>query len=305
MPVAALTLGNPKNNKLMKRIGNTIKNLLFLGTMALVAACSDRMPDAPEPSKGEVWTPRISRSVTGGSNLLVVLENGEATRKGQLQPATTEGGTATWIGEGLEWPASGTVKLTTFCPYPQDGNLPVTVSSDANTAYQVDYAEADAANKVTGFALTHLMAQLRVHIKVAENDTHPVPSDAVIDLFTTATVDYGNKALTHPADAKAVPLGTFGKEEGKDDGDDNWVNAVQVVIPQDLPVGERCIHFTAGGQEFHFTPDYPIKLVAGYITHIFLGVAMNQPDTPVTLKGITVTDWADGGTLNGGEAEEE
>lgn len=289
----------------MKRIRTIIQGLL-LGMMAVAVGCSDsRTPQLPE---GQAWAPDISRTATGGNNLLVVLENGGNIQTGQLQPATTEGGKATWVGQGLTWPAGGAVELITFCPYPEEGNeLPATVSSDDAKVYMMDYATvADAtAGPVSTFTLKHLMAQLRVHIKVAENDVHPVPTDAVIDLYTTATVDYPQKALTDPDQSKAVSLGTFGKEEGHEDGDDNWVNAVQLVIPQTLPAGERCIHFTAGGQVFHYTPEREIRLEAGYVTHIYLGVAMNQPDTPLMLEGITVGEWEVAPTINAGEAEEE
>ena len=271
--------------------------------MATTVGCSDIVPETPELPQGEAWTVNVSRTATDGQDLLVVLDNNNAITSGQLHPADTEDESAEWVGTALTWPASGSVKLTTFCPYQE--SLPTTVSSDAQTAYQVDYyLTDDAFNKVEKFTLTHLMAQLRVHIKVAENDTHPVPTDAVIRLLTTATVDYPNKTLTGATDAKDFFLSTFNKEEGKADGDDNWVNTPQIVIPQTLKKGERCIDFTAGGHDFHFTPERDIVLAPGRLTNIYLGVAMNQPDIPMMLEGVTVTDWYEGGTIVDGEAVE-
>lgn len=284
----------------MKIFRTCVKGLLLSALTAMAAGCSDAASDTPEQPQGEAWTACVSRADTGGEDLLVVL-NGT---KGRLHPADTDGGQATWVDEPLSWPATGPVELITFCPYQE--SLPQTVSSDAQTAYQVDYYSADDASvTVTGFTLTHLMAQLRVHIKVAENDTHPIPTDAVIRLLTTATVDYSGKTLTDAADAKDFSLGEFGKEEGKTDGDDNWVNTPQIVIPQTLKKDERCIGFTAGGQDFYFTPTRDIVLSPGRLTHIYLGVAMNQPDVPMMLEDVTVTDWANGGTIDGGEVEEE
>ena len=150
------------------------------------------------------------------------------------------------------------------------------------------------------------MAQLEVHIKLNdEAEHHYEPTDAKIGLYTTATVDYPNKCLITPASMnEAFSLGEFGKEGNNNTAtDENWVNTAQIVIPQTLQAGIPCLSFKVGDRTYTYTPENNIELKAGKKTKLYLVVAY-QNDY-VTLGNVTVTDWAEGGTIDGGEAEEK
>ena len=289
----------------MKHFKNYLNPLLLSVGLLVCMACTDgeSTPEVPTP---EPWAVNISRTATGGQDLLVMLDTDGSVQKGRLHPADTDGGTAAWVGGGLSWPGSGTVKLTTFCPYPADGKLPATLSSTDGIAYQMDYVETPASQKVREFTLSHLMAQLEVHIKLHDElQHHYEPTDATVDLCTMGTLIPAEKKLQADATShQACDLGTFGPD--KDDStesDEYWVNTAQLVIPQTLPKGVGCLHFKAGIHTYTFVPETDIELTAGKKTKLILGVAYDNPK--VTVEGVTVTNWTDGGTINGGEAKEE
>ena len=287
----------------MKHFKNYLNPLLLSVGLFVCMACTDgeSTPEVPTP---EPWAVNISRTATGGQDLLVMLDTDGSVQKGRLRPADTDGGTAEWVGDGLSWPSSGTVKLTTFCPYPADGNLPTTLSSTDGIAYQMDYVETPASQKVTEFTLSHLMAQLEVHIKLHDElHHHYEPTEATVDLCTEASlVPTAMKLLADATSHQACNLGTFGREDDSTESDEHWVNTAQLVIPQTLPKGVGCLHFKAGIHTYTFVPETDIHLTAGKKTKLILGVEYDNPK--VNIKGITVTDW-DEVDINGGEATEQ
>ena len=287
----------------MKHFKQNKTTLWLAATLLACMACTDGA-GTPEVPTSEPWAVNVSRTATGGQDLLVMLDTDGAVQKGRLRPADTDGGTATWVGDGLSWPGSGTVKLTTFCPYPADGNLPATLSSTDGIAYQMDYVETPASQKVREFTLSHLMAQLEVHIELHDDlHHHYEPTDATVDLCTTGTLIPAKKKLQADATShQACNLGTFVREDDSTESDDHWVNTAQLVIPQTLPKGVGCLHFKAGAHTYTFVPDTDIELTAGQKTKLILGVDYDNPK--VTLEGVSVTPWANGGTIAGGEATE-
>ena len=102
---------------------------------------------------------------------------------------------------------------------------------------------------------------------------------------------------------QACDLGTFGRDEDDStESDEHWVNTAQLVIPQTLQEGVACLHFKAGAHTYTFVPDTDIELTAGQKTKLILGVDYDNPK--VTLEDVSVTPWANGGTIAGGEATE-
>ena len=287
----------------MKHFKQYKTTIWLAATLFAGIACTDG-GSTPETPVVEPWAVNISRTATGGQDLLVMLDTDGTAQKGRLRPADTDGGQATWVGNSLSWPTGGTVKLTTFCPYPTDGNLPITVSSTDGIAYQMDYVETLASQKVTEFTLQHLMAQLEVHIKLYDElQHHYEPMEATVDLCTTASLVPAEEKLLSNADSHQIcELGTFSREDDSTESDEHWVNTAQLVIPQILPGGVGCLHFKAGIHTYTFVPENDIELTAGQKTKLILGVDYDNPK--VALEGVTVSPWANGGTLTGGEASE-
>ena len=288
----------------MKHFKNYLNPLLLSVGLLVCMACTDgeSTPEVPTP---EPWAVNISRTATGGQDLLVMLDTDGAVQKGRLRPAETDGGTAAWVGDGLSWPGNGTVKLTTFCPYPADGKLPATLSSTDGIAYQMDYVETPASLKVREFTLHHLMAQLEVHIKLHDDlHHHYEPTDATVDLCTMGTLISAKKKLQADATShQACDLGTFGcDKDDSTESDEHWVNTAQLVIPQTLPRGVGCLHFKAGIHTYTFVPETDIELTAGKKTKLILGVAYDNPK--VVIMEVTVSPWQQQ-TINGGVATEE
>ena len=288
----------------MKHFKNNLNPLLLSVGLLVFMACTDG-ESTPEVPTHEPWAVNISRTATGGQDLLVMLDTDGAVQKGRLHPADTDGGTAAWVGDGLSWPGSGTVKLTTFCPYPADGKLPATLSSTDGIAYQMDYVETPASKKVTQFTLHHLMAQLEVHIKLHDEAQHHFqPTDASVDLCITGSLHPAaeNKLVANATSLQTYSLGSFERKDDSSDLDEHWVNTAQLVVPQTLRQGEDCLRFIAGDHKYTFVPQADIVFTAGKKTKLILRVNYENPK--VTLESVTVTPWAQK-EIQGGEAEEE
>ena len=276
--------------------------LLSLG-MAAMAGCSDGSFAGEPVEPADDWAVCLSRTDTGGENVTVVLRCGETTSYGTLVPATETGGTATWLNDVKpEWVDNTVMEVITFCPA-VSGTLPTSVDATKNVAYAVDYIAV--TEKPTTFTLTHLMAQLEVHIKISDDEQHHYePTDGVVGLHTTAEVNYPEKKLDAPTGEKtSISLGKFTKEGDDNTSEENWVNTAQIVVPQTLEKDIPCLSFVAGGTTYTFTPEKDITLTAGTKTKLYLGVAFEQAGY-VILNGVSVSDWTDGGTIDVGEMEE-
>ena len=288
----------------MKQMKKLIKGVMLMMALAALGGCSNHTPEVESAPPADDWKVYFSRST--GENLTVALRYSGTTSYATLIPAADADTPATWVNnQKPTWPDDNTtlVEVITFAPAVDE--LPSTVDATKNIAYTMDYTTARKDYKPATFTLQHLMAQLEVHIKLHDDaEHHYEPTEARIGLYTTATIDYPNKCLTAPATMnEAFSLGTFGKE-GNDNTatDENWVNAAQIVIPQTLEAGKPCLSFKAGDRTYTYTPEENIVLKAGKKTKLYLGVAY-QNDY-VTLGNVTVADWTDGGTIDGGVAEE-
>lgn len=272
--------------------------------VAMMAGCSgDDAKETPGLPTEEEWAVSLSRSTTGNNNVRVQLEYGENNvSSGTLVPSNNDEDNASWKNNTIpEWPKDEEVevKVIAFCP---DMDLPATVSASAGTAYMMDYHTCTPDNKPKFFTLTHLMAQLEVHIKLHDEAQHHYePKEAVIQLGTSATVNYPGKKLVDVSTPTDWSLGTFTQESESTATDENWVNTAQTVIPQTLAAGVPCLRFKAGETVYTFTPETDIVLTAGKKTKLYLGVAYGN--TYVTVEGITVAGWTET-EIDAGEAEE-
>lgn len=247
------------------------------------------------------WDVAVSRATTNGENILVVgKKNGNEQLRGILIPSTNENTTAQWQGNTPIWPGTDELEMYVLSPAPTNDMLPQTINVNDGKIWMVDYLPS--TYKPSKFTLEHLMAKLKVHIRINNNPNHKKPLNTKIALHTEADIDYPNKGLKKLSGRSSynVSLGSF-TEDGETD---NWVSDELLILPQTLERGRKCLRFTiSGGDEYTFTPDEDLVLQAGKINHLYLGVAFENLELILIGNGTSITDWNDEGS-NSGEATE-
>ena len=273
----------------MKKVG--IVGLIML----LLMSCQS------EDGMQETWDVAVSRATTNGENILVVgKKNGSEQLRGILIPSTSENTLAQWQGNTPSWPGNNNLEMFVVSPVPNNGVLPQNINVNDGKIWMVDYLPS--TYKPSKFTLEHLMAKLKVHIRINNNPNHKKPLNTKMALHTEADIDYPNKALKNLSGRSSynVSLGSF-TEDGETD---NWVSDELLILPQALTKGKKCLRFTvSGGDEYTFTPDEDLVLQAGKINHLYLGVAFENLELILIGSGTSITDWSDGG-FNKGEAIE-
>ena len=273
----------------MKRVG--IVGLIML----LLMSCHG------EDGMQETWDVAVSRATTNGENILVVgKKNGSEQLRGILIPSTSENTLAQWQGTTPSWPGNDNLEMVVVSPVPNNGVLPQSINANDGKIWMVDYLPS--TYKPTKFTMEHLMAKLKIHIRISNNPSHKKPLNTKMTLHTAADIDYPNKALKNLSGRSSnnVSLGSF-TEDGETD---NWVSDELLILPQTLARGKKCLRFTvSGGDEYTFTPDEDLTLQAGKINHLYLGVAFENLELILIGSGTSITDWNDGGS-NSGEAIE-
>ena len=273
----------------MKKIG--IVGLIML----LLMSCHG------EDGMQETWDIAVSRATTNGENILVVgKKNGSEQLRGILIPSTSENSLAQWENPKPSWSGSNNLEMFVVSPVPSDKELPQSINASDGKIWMVDYLPS--TYKPNKFTLEHLMAKLKVHIRINNNPNHKKPLNTKVSLHTRADIDYPNKGLKNLSGRSSynVSLGSF-----TEDGDtDNWVSDELLILPQTLERGRKCLRFTvSGGDEYTFTPNEDLVLQAGKINHLYLGVAFENLELILIGNGTSITDWNDGGS-NNGEATE-
>ena len=274
----------------MKRIG--IVGLIML----LLMSCQ-----SSEDGMQETWDVAVSRATTNGENILVVgKKNGSEQLRGILIPSISENSLAQWQGTTPSWPGSDNLEMFVVSPVPSDKELPQSINASDGKIWMIDYLPS--TYKPNKFTLEHLMAKLKVHIRINNNPNHKKPLNTKVSLHTRADIDYPNKGLKNLSGRSSynVSLGSF-----TEDGDtDNWVSDELLILPQTLERGRKCLRFTvSGGDEYTFTPNENLVLQAGKTNHLYLGVAFENLELIFIGNGTSITDWNDGGS-NNGEATE-
>ena len=272
-----------------------MKNIGIVGLiMLLLISCQN------EDGMQETWDIAVSRATTNGENILVVgKKNGSEQLRGILIPSTSENTLAQWQGSTPSWPGNDNMEMFVISPVPTNGDLPQTVNVSDGKIWMVDYLPS--TYKPTKFTLKHLMARLKVHIRISNNPNHEKPLNTQMALHTAADIDYPNKALKNLSGRSSynVSLGSF-----TEDDIDNWVSDEILILPQTLAVGRTCLHFTvSNGNEYTFTPNENLELLPGKINHLYLGVAFENLELILIGNGTYITDWNDGSS-NSGEATE-
>ena len=269
----------------MKKVG--IVGLIML----LLMSCHS------EDGMQETWDVAVSRATTNGENILVVgKKNGSEQLRGILIPSTSENTLAQWQGTTPSWPGNDHLEMFVISPVPNNGVLPQSINVNDGKIWMVDYLPS--TYKPTKFTMEHLMAKLKVNIRISNNPNHKKPLNTKMTLHTTADIDYPNKALKNLSGRSSynVSLGSFTEDEETD----NWVSDELLILPQTLTRGKKCLRFTvSGGDEYTFTPDEDLVLQAGKINHLYLGVAFENLELILIGSGTSITDWNDGGSSNG------
>ena len=274
-----------------------MKNIGIVGLIMLLLMSCQSSDDGMQ----ETWDVAVSRATTNGENILVVgKKNGSEQLRGILIPSTTENSLAQWQGTKPSWPGNDNLDMFVVSPVPDDGKLPKSISVSDGTIWMVDYLPS--TYKPSKFTLEHLMAKLKVHIRISNNPNHKRPLNTQMALHTQADIDYSNKGLKNLSGRSRynVSLGRF-TEDGETD---NWVSDELLILPQTLERGKKCLRFTvSGGNEYTFSPEEDLLLQPGKINHLYLGVAFENLDLILIGNGTTITDWSNGGSNNGEAVE--
>ena len=273
------------------------KNIGIVGLiMLLLMSCQ-----SSEDGMQETWDVAVSRATTNGENILVVgKKNGNEQLRGILIPSASENSLAQWQGTKPSWPGNDNLEMFVVSPVPEDGELPRSISVSDGKIWMVDYLPS--TYKPSKFTLEHLMAKLKVHIRISNNPNHKCPLNTRMVLHTEADIDYPNKGLKNLSGRSRynVSLGSF-TEDGETD---NWVSDELLILPQTLEKGKKCLRFTvSGGDEYTFTPNEDLVLQAGKINHLYLGVAFENLELILIGNGTSITDWTDGGSSSGEAVE--
>lgn len=274
-----------------------MKNIGIVGLIILLLMSCQNSDDGMQ----ETWDVAVSRATTNGENILVVgRKNGSEQLRGILIPSTSENSLAQWQGIKPSWPGSDNLDMFVVSPVPDDGKLPRSISVSDGTIWMVDYLLS--TYKPNKFTLEHLMAKLKVHIRINNNPNHKRPLNTQMTLHTEADIDYSNKGLKNLSGRSRynVSLGSF----TEDSETDNWVSDELLILPQTLEKGKKCLRFTvSGGDEYTFAPDEELVLQAGKINHLYLGIAFDNLELILIGNGTSITDWTNGGSNNGEAVE--
>lgn len=294
--------------------------LLFLG---LFVSCSS---NEPIQMSQDDWLPIVSRAdgTEDAKEYLVTLKYDNTSSEGTLVASTT----SSWKNNRKPmWPNDNTL-VDVIALHPAPSTLPDELGDDK--IYTMHHSKTTSSNKPNQFIMHHLMAQLKIHILIHEEQVH-IPYDGIIHLRRKGTIEYSGEEPCLDAssyDIQKVTLGVFSKVTTSDDGtsaqssewhDDDFENTPMTVVPQTFKSGEDCVTFKVENVTYVFKPEEDIKLTPGKINVLWLGVTYSEPEVDengnsssgigstvsiVKLEAITVADWLNGGNISGGKAEE-
>lgn len=165
------------------------------------------------------------------------------------------------------------------------------VESDLLVAVNTDGISYNADEQQTvPLTFTHVMAKLVVNLQYRNQfgGTPKVESLVVKDAASDASVNFLTKAVTVATDAARsdISLPVIKANEKYE----------SIVIPQ---TGISKIAVTIDGKQYVYTHSSDIKLEGGKYTVINLIVGRDE----ITLGDVSIGDWGEGDTINGGEAQ--
>lgn len=298
-----------------------MKKYITIISIALLASCSNPIEEEMVTPATEEWTPVITRSGSTAEPKEYVVTtrwwNG-GSRMDYHGFLKVGGETSSWVSGPPAWPTDETKEVEVFA-LDCGGEFQYMVDfldDYKQYPYMVHYSKATAQSKPQKFTMKHMMAQLKVNILIHEELEH-APSDAEIKLRRTGRIKYGDNmelyldANEFPLSAVNVPAFTKISISDQSSGyhDDEFECAPFIVVPQTLAAGTECLTFKVEDVQYTFTPETDLKLEPGKVHILTLSIIYNEDQTgeavrAVELVDVKVTPWADGGTVDGGEAEE-
>ncbi len=172
--------------------------------------------------------------------------------------------------------------------------------ADAFTIKPDDYQASDllvatntqglkATDAAVDMVFDHVAAKLFVNLTFRSQwDTDPTVSSVTITAKKSGTVDYLAKTITATANETAAPI------ELNKDKNEAWSG---LQVPQSV----RSITITIDGKNYVFTHTDDIPLEGGKFTTVNLIVGRDKID----LGNVSISNWKEGTTINGGEAQND
>ena len=293
---------------------NKFQSMTVMAFLFILSGCGNDAVEAPQPAE-EDWMPSVTRADGNGGEgsfnkdirISAVADLDKLSTIAFSDVFLAE--TKQWQGNHHSWEGNTALHLIATSPtdYAEKG-IPTTVKNGDDKTLMAGYLYKESKPDNVSFSMQHLMGKLQVHIKIAGN-ADKAPTEATLRLYNCKSIDYEHlKVLPYSSTDKGesiseeLPLGTFSKV---DDEAGNYVNTPQVIIPQTLAEGVKCLSFNIGNAVYSFTPENNIELKQGKLTHLYLGVAYDEKVIQIG-NGVSVEDWGDSISIgSGGEATEE
>ena len=299
-----------------------MKKYITIIGMALLASCSNPIEEEMVTPGAEEWIPVITRSGSTAEPKEYAVTTRWWEGKSRMNydgVLRVEGETSSWVTAPPQWPTDETKEIEVFAlDCGGEFEYMVDILDDYRQyPYMVHYSKATARNKPQKFTMKHLMAQLKVNILIHEEQEH-APSDAEIQIVRNGFITCGEADGDIYLDvkdrrARSVSLPAFTKVSTSTQSgyrNDDFECAPFIVVPQTLAAGTEFMTFKVEDVEYTFTPKTDMKLEPGKVHVLTLGVTYDEDHTGgsipvVELIDVKVTPWKDGGTIEGGEAEED
>lgn len=290
-----------------------MKRKLIYPVLALAAAlwtgCSKE--EAAPPSSRDIeitaqigtLTRATDRAFDAGDRISVyACESGDDTRMVVGGVANTLQADGSWTAAApMKWKDDATAH-DFVAVYPENGNLtgfasqPLTLGDDLRTndlliATATGRRAADGAVPLT---FDHVMSRVAVHLTFSDNSaTPPVVDKVVLCCRLSATVDYAARTVTAAGPAATMTMTPAAATAH---------SYTAVTCPQTLAADEAMIVVSIAGKDYTFIHTAALVLEAGRHRDINLTVNGTPEDFTLSLGSITVNDWANSATIEGGEA---
>jgi len=164
------------------------------------------------------------------------------------------------------------------------------LGDDLLIATELDGIKFKENPEPVALAFTHALARLNVNLRF-RNQWDAVPENVYIRTEAQAqyTVDYLTKAVTATGNSFYIPVDQVDAVEGHD------LSFGGLQVPQDEMT---TVIVTVDNKDYVFTAAEPIPLEGGKVTTLNLYVGLDR----IELGSVTVTSWAEGTSVQGGEA---
>lgn len=185
--------------------------------------------------------------------------------------------------------------------YPEKGDISsftnesITLGNDmaANDLLIATATERKAADGAVPLTFDHVMSRVTVNLTLDEDmGTAPTIEKVVLRCRLTGSVNYSAKTVQASGTVANMTMTQVSTGTRR-----------AVTLPQTLAAGDPMIVLTIDGREYSFAHTAALELEPGKSRTINLTVSGTAPDFTVSLGSITINDWGNSETLEGGEAK--